>query len=130
MFEVRVAVSNMDFMGTTDVYDTYTSIADFANQLVDFPNKKNMLFYELGERDSYSYFSMRFYLIDNFGKTGVEVNIEKNVSTDREEEKDKLKLEIIVEICAIDNFQKELTLMAKNKDGTATLYGKDCMPNN
>jgi hypothetical protein len=57
---------------------------------------------------------------------GVEINIERNVSTEyRQEEKDKIKLEIIVEPNAIDNFRKELLTLAKNEEGNAILYGKD-----
>ena len=68
---------------------------------------------------------MRFYCIDTEGHIGVEINLEENVSTAyRKEEKDKLKLEIIVVPSAIDNFQKELLRLAINEDGIATLYGQ------
>lgn len=43
----------------------------------------------------------------------------------RPEEKNRLKIEIVVEPSAIDNFQKELTYLAKNENGTAILYGND-----
>jgi hypothetical protein len=58
---------------------------------------------------------------------GVEINIESNnVATEyREEEKNKLKLEIIVEPSAIDRFQKELCHLAKNEEGLAIFYGND-----
>lgn len=69
---------------------------------------------------------MKYYPIDNCGHIGVEINIESNVSTVYSPaEKDKLKIEIIVEPSAIDNFQKELFNWAKNEDGTAILYGND-----
>lgn len=126
MFELQVTVSNNIFSGKTEVYDQYKNISDFAKELVDYPKDNKILFYKAGERDSYSYFSMKYYPIDNFGHTGVEICIESNVSTVyRPEEKDKLKLEIIVELSAIDNFRKALFNLAKNEDGIAILFGSD-----
>ena len=125
MFELRVRTSNTRFSGTTEVYDTSDTLSNFAKRLIGFPSDNKTLFYEAGEKDSYSYFSMRFYCIDTAGHVGVEINLEENVSTVyRQEEKDKLKLEIIVVPSAIDNFQKELLKMAMTEDGIATLYGQ------
>ena len=46
----------------------------------------------------------------------MEINIESNVAAEyRQEEKNKLKLEIIVEPSAIDRFQKELCHLAKKR---------------
>jgi hypothetical protein len=57
---------------------------------------------------------------------GVEINNESNVATQyRQEEKNKLKLEMIVEASAIDRFQKELCHLAKNEEGLAIFYGND-----
>lgn len=126
MFELQVTVSNNIFSGKTEVYDQYEHISDFAKELVDYPKDNKILFYEAGERDSYSYFSMKCYPIDNLGHIGVEIYIESNVSTVyRPEEKDKLKLEITVELSAIDNFRKALFNLAKNEDGIAILFGND-----
>lgn len=69
---------------------------------------------------------MNFYPINNYGHIGIEILMEKNVATEyRKEEKDKLKLEIIVEPSSIDRFQKELIYLAKNQSCKAILYGKD-----
>lgn len=126
MFELRVTVSNNKFTGEIEVYDQYECISDFAKELIEYPKNDKILFYEAGEKDSYSYFSMKYYPIDNSGHIGVEINIESNVSTVyRPEEKNKLKIEIVVEPSAIDNFQKELQHLAKNEDGTAILFGND-----
>ncbi|MBP1638220.1 MAG: hypothetical protein H6Q18_1009 [Bacteroidetes bacterium] len=126
MFECKVTVSNNIFSGETEVYDQYECISDFAKKLVGYPKEDKILFYEAGEKESYSYFSMKYYPIDNFGHIGVEINIESNVSTVyRPEEKAKLKIEIVVEPSAIDNFQKELFNLSKNEDGTAILFGND-----
>ncbi|MDQ0781089.1 hypothetical protein [Chryseobacterium sp. W4I1] len=126
MFELKVVVSNNLFTGQTEVYDQFECISDFANELVGYPKGDKILFYEAGEKDSYAYFSMKYYPIDNSGHIGVEINIESNVSTIyRPEEKNKLKVEIIVEPSAIDNFQNELFNLAKNEDGTAILFGND-----
>jgi hypothetical protein len=68
---------------------------------------------------------MRFYKIDSAGHIGVEIMLEENVSTQyRLEEKDKLKVELIVVPSAIDDFQKELLNMAKTEEGVSILYGQ------
>lgn len=126
LLELRVTASNNDFLGRTEVYDQSVSLSKFASTLKGFPNDNNALFYEAGEKDSYAYFSMKYYSIDKGGHIGVEINLESNVSTEyRQEEKNKVKLEIIVEPSAIDNFQRELFNLAKNEEGSALLYGSD-----
>ena len=126
MFELKVTASNGRYFGTTEVYDTTESLFSFAQTLIGFPNDNKKLFHDAGFKDGYPYFSMSFYCIDNAGHIGVEINLEDNVATEfRHEEKDKLKLEIIVEPSAIDNFQRELTQLATKQEGVATLYGRD-----
>lgn len=126
MIEIEVCASNIDFTGKTEVYESPNSLYAFALKLVDYPKGDLKLFYEMGKKDGYSYFSMHFYPIDNIGKVGVEVNIESNVNTVyRSEEKNKIKLELIVEPSAIDNFQRELYRLANIKEGFAILYGRD-----
>ena len=67
---------------------------------------------------------MRFYQIDPTGKVGVLINLEENVATEyREEEKDKLKMELLVEPNALDRFKKELSHLASKEDGEAELLG-------
>ncbi|MFT3679932.1 MAG: hypothetical protein QM791_06645 [Ferruginibacter sp.] len=126
MFELKVTASNVRYFGTTEVYDTTASLFGFAQTLIDFPKYNNKLLHEAGSKDGYAYFAMHFYCIDNPGQIGVEINLEDNVATEfRQEEKNKLKLEIIVEPGAIDNFQRELSRLATDQKGTAVLYGKD-----
>jgi hypothetical protein len=126
MFELRIHASNGRFTGTTEVYETGESLMLFANSLLSYPKDNKRLFHEAGKRSSYSYFSMEFYCIDYAGHVGVEVTLEANVSTQyRQEEKDKIKLEIFVEPSAIDTFQKQLFTLAENEEGTAILYGSD-----
>lgn len=123
MFELRVIASNGRYFGTTEVYDTSDSLSDFAKSLLDYPMNEKPLMYEAGEKDSYAYFAMKFYCVNNSGHIGVLINLEENVQTEyRHEEKHKLKLEIIVEPNAIDNFQKELLQLAVKEEGVATLY--------
>jgi hypothetical protein len=104
MFELRITASNGRYFGITGVYETSESLEDFAKSLFGFPKNDSTLFHEMGKKNSYAYFSMKYYCIDNAGHLGVELNLEENVATEfRIEEKDKLKLEIIVEPSAIDN---------------------------
>lgn len=126
MFELKVTASNGRYFGTTQVYDTAESLFSFAQTLTDFPKDNKKLHHEAGNKNGYAFFSMNIYCIDNAGHIGVEINLEDNVATEfRHEEKDKLKLEIIVEPSAIDNFQKELSQLAITQKGIAILYGRD-----
>ena len=126
MFEIKVTTSNTLFNGSTEVYDQSERLSEFAKSLNTFPENDKVLFYETGEKDSYAYFSMKYYSIGKSECIGVEINLESNVVTEyRKEEKNKLKLEIIVVPSAIDRFQKELYHLAKNEEGSAILYGND-----
>ena len=124
MFELRISVDNGRYSGVTEVYDQREPLYEFATRLKGFPNGLDKIIHSAGEKDSYSYFEMTFYSIDITGKVGVLVTLEENVSTEyRENEKDKLKLELIVEPASIDVFQKELQTLAANEDGKARLNG-------
>lgn len=126
MFELRVTASNVDFFGRTEVYDQSESLSQFASNLKGFPNENKTVFYEAGKKDSYADFSMKCYPIGRIGRIGVEIHLESNVPTEyRQEEKNKVKLEIIVEASAIDHFQRELCNLAKKQEGSAILYGND-----
>lgn len=126
MIELRVTASNSNFYGKTKVYADAELLHDFAEKLTNYPKNGETLFYTAGIKKGYSYFSMKYYPVSNTGKIGVEINLECNTSSENfQEEKDNVKLEIIVEPSAIDNFQKELFTLAKNEDGTAILYGRD-----
>ena len=58
-----------------------------------YPADNKELLHEAGQKNSYAYFGMKFYCIDNAGHVGVQVNLEENVATQyRKEEKDKLNL--------------------------------------
>ncbi|MGK0236186.1 MAG: hypothetical protein ACI9EK_002734 [Psychroserpens sp.] len=126
MFELRVTASNGRYFGITEVYETSESLGDFTDLLYSFPKDNLTICHEMGAKDSYAYFSMKYYCIDNAGHLGIELNLEENVATAyRNEEKDKLKLEIIVEPSSIDNFQRELKHLANNQEGKATLFGRN-----
>ena len=125
MFEMSTIAFSGDFFGKTEVYEQSKPLSDFAKSLIAYPKDQKSLFYEVGEKDSYAYFSMKYYPIGVNGIVGVEIHLEENVSTVyRKEEKNKLKLEIIVEPAAIDRFQKELLQLAEKEEGIATLYGR------
>jgi len=131
MLELKVTASNEDYFGTTDVYDTSNSLTNFAKSLIGYPKDDKILLHEAGQINSYAYFAMKFYCIDNAGHIGVQVSLEDNVGSEfRQEEKNKLTLEILVEPNAIDNFQKQLIQLAVKQTGTAILHGRDNRLNN
>ncbi len=126
MFELKIIASNNRFYGTTEVYDTSESLYSFAQTLIDFPKNEKQLIYKLGIQNGYAFCSIRFYCIDNFGYIGVEIILEDNVNTNfRNEEKSKVKLEIMVEASGIDNFRQALSTLSKKQEGIAILYGND-----
>lgn len=131
MIELSVTAANANFYGKTKVYDQSECLLEFAKSLSNCSLNNINLYYESGVTNGYAYFSMKYYPIGFNGHIGVEINFESNVSTEyRKEEKDKLKLEIIVEPNQIDIFQKELYQLAKTESGKATLYGRDNRPCN
>jgi hypothetical protein len=128
MFELKVVASNDQFSGTTTVYEQRDLLHKFADSLVGFPKtiSDSILFYEAGQKDSYAYFSMRFYMIAEVGNLGVQVTLERNVATKyRIEEKDKLTMEILTKPGLIDSFARSLLTLAKNEEGQAILEGID-----
>ncbi|GAB5409350.1 MAG: hypothetical protein BalsKO_17150 [Balneolaceae bacterium] len=131
MFELKINCSNGRYSGTTEVYDTKESLLPFANSLKGYPFQGGELQYECGKEDNYAYFKMKFYQIKTTGIVGVQINVEENVPTEyRKEEKDKLKMELIVEPNAIDSFQKELLNLAMKESGSANLIGIKPYTNN
>jgi len=127
MIELSIKAANGRYFGTTEVYDTSQSLEDFAKSLIGYPSQGKELFYEAGQKNGYSYFGVKVYLINKSGHVGVEVSLEENTNhrNSRQAEKDKVKLEIIVEPSAIDNFQRELLQLARTEEGTATLHGRN-----
>lgn len=125
MLEVEVTASNKFFKGVTQVYDTDSNLKELANQLKGYPNPKEQIFYQAGDKDSYAYYSIRFYPLGLAGLVGIQVHLEENVATDyRPEEKSKLVLELVVEPNAIDIFQQQLFTLAEKQEGIAKLKGR------
>jgi hypothetical protein len=126
LFELKVTASNGSYFGTTDVYDTPETILKFAETLIGFPQENSDLLYETGFKNEYSSFSMHFYRIDKAGQFAVEVNLEDNIKTAfKHELKSKIRVEIIIELKAIQKFQKDLSRLASKQEGIAILNGKD-----
>lgn len=131
MFELQISASNGRYSSKTEVYETKNSLFSFASSLQVYPSNSGILKHICGEKDSYAYFEMKFYKINEFGLVGVEITLEENVGTEfRTEEKDKLKMELIVEPNSIDKFQKELVNLALTEKGIAELVGIQKYTNN
>ena len=131
MFEIQVSTNNGRYSGTTEVYETKESLLSFADSLKGFPIGDGKLSHSCGEKDSYAYFEMNFYPIGTRGIIGIQIILEENVATEfRQEEKDKLVMELIAEPNSIDRFQNELLRLAQNEEGTAELIGIKKYANN
>ena len=122
MFEMRISANNGRYSGTTEVYEVTEQLLGFVDKLNGFHNGKDKISHSCGKKDSYAYFEMEFYKLGGAGKCGVLITMEENVETSyREEEKDKLSMELIVEPHAIDVFCRELKLLAEKEEGIAEL---------
>src|SRR5687768_11814895 len=99
MLELEIFASNKCFKGVTQVYDQAQCLLGLSEQLLNFSINSQPIIYESGEKDSYAYFSLRFYPVSPNGLIGVQIHLEENVPTQyRPEEKSKLTLEIIAEL--------------------------------
>jgi hypothetical protein len=127
MFELKVTATNGRYFGITEVYESSESLLHFAKSLVDFPKDDTVLMHEAGQNGKLGYFSMKFYTIDYSGHIGVEVSLEGNINhrSSRQEEKDRVKLEIIVQPSTIDNFQRELLQLSTAEEGIVLLQGNN-----
>jgi len=125
MLELEVLASNRFFKGVTQVYDQAECLLQLSEQLLNFSINSQPVFYESGEKDSYAYFSLRFYPVSSNGVIGVQIHLEENVPTQfRAEEKSKLTLEILTEPSAMDEFQRFLKTMAEKQSGKTQLNGR------
>ena len=126
MFELKVTASNGRYFGTTNVFDTPELVLKFAQTLISFPQHNSDLFYETGFKNGQASFSMHFYHSDNTAHFVLGISLEDHVTTAyTHEHKNKLKIEISIEPNAVDEFKKDLSRLATEKDGIAILYGRD-----
>ena len=131
MFELKVSANNVRYSGITEVYEVSDSLLEFVKELNGFPFGKDKVIHSCGEKDGFAYFEMEFYKIGLTGKCGVLITMEENVATEfRTEEKDKLKMELIVEPNSIDMFCRELKVLAEKRSGTAELIAVGKYTNN
>jgi hypothetical protein len=131
MFEMRISAYNGRYSGITEVYEVSEPLLEFVNELSGFPFGKDKVTHSCGKKDSYAYFEMDFYKIGLTGICGVLITMEENTETEyRNEEKDKLTMEMIIEPNAIDVFCRELKSLAENENGIAELKGIEKYTNN
>ncbi|PQA53389.1 hypothetical protein [Siphonobacter curvatus] len=88
LVEWRVKATNERYMVPTEVYVLSESLQDFSRSLLGYPAKEEVLAYEAGETEGYSFFSLKVYLLDSSGHVGVEIRLQENAS--RQAEKDKV----------------------------------------
>lgn len=125
LMELNVRATDTNFSGSTQVYDQFERLSEFASTLTDFPTENQELLHESfgSGGQGPACFSIRYYCIDATGHIGAEVTIE--TTEWQSGRKNRVELHIIVEPTAIDNFRKELFSLVKNEEGTAVLYGRD-----
>lgn len=125
MVELKIIAANDEFSGATEVYTIYEDIIKLAKSLEGFPKSVNdTVNFSAGEKDSYAYASMRFYCFTASGHTATRIELESNVATEyRDEEKDRIQLELQFELAALDSFVLQLQKIVNNHEGKAVLSG-------
>jgi hypothetical protein len=125
LVEILVISSNGKFYGETEVYTNYEELKEMSKSLSGYPSSVNdRIGFSAGERNSYSFVSIKFYCFSNSGHTAALVELEANVaSNQREEEKNEIQMEVQFEAEASDRFNKQLATMIINKKGKAVLNG-------
>ena len=128
LIELKVTVAGSGFCGTTFVYDTSECLSKLAENLKGFPSTdKALIHHESGEKNGYSFYSIRLYQLDNRGILGAEITLEENTAGRESDFKSKMSVEIKVEPNSVDEFQKRLAAMGRNRSGSAILLGRDSM---
>ena len=123
--ELNISASNGIFSGETQLYTTEESLTEWAEQLAGFPKSddQEVTFYD-GERESYSYSSIRAYTFSGMAKTAMHITLESNVSNEyRKEEKAKLEFELFFEPAALDRFIPNLQRISDGSGSIAIMKG-------
>jgi hypothetical protein len=124
MIAIQVIASNGNFCGKTEVLEFPEYLQEFSEKLKTYSKSEEHLSYKPKIENNYNRFSMKYYKSDYFGKLLMETKIVFGSFTGG---KHTVELEIIFDISALELFQKELFELARNEDGTATLYGVDSL---
>lgn len=122
MLELEVTVSNNGYSGIGRGYDTGESLENLAKQLEGFPKDDQPILYTIEESSRAGDLSISFCPIRYSGLIGVKVHLQMEGSKDCKNS--TVSLELPVEPNAIDIFQKYLTALAANQDGTAKLVAR------
>lgn len=123
MIALEVSASNGVFCGKTEVLEFPEELQEFSETLKNYSKiEGHYVSYKPKIKTNYNRFLMRYYKSDYFGKRLMDTKIVVGSFTGG---KHTVELEIIFDISALDVFQKELSELARNEEGTATLYGVD-----
>lgn len=120
---LQVIASNGNFCGKTEVLEFPENLREFSEKLKTYrKSEEHYLSYKPKIETGYNRFSMKYYNSDYFGKRLMDTKIVVESFTGG---KQTVELELIFDISALELFQKELSELARNENGTATLYGVD-----
>ena len=115
LIEVRIEASNKWFSGITDMYLT-DRFPEFVQNLKGYPK-------DLSDTNlSYEYVLYNSFSI-NFCITSGKVRMGVEIIDDPSDGNNRVHLEMYVEPASIDNFQKQLVSILKNRAGEALLIG-------
>ena len=124
MIALQVIASNETFCGKTEVLEFPEDLQEFSEKLKTYSKREEHISYKPKIEANNNRFSMKYYKSDYFGKRLMETKIVVGSFTGG---KHTVELEIIFDISALELFQKELSELARNEEGTATLFGVDSL---
>lgn len=130
LLQVSISATNGQFSGQAVCYTTRSTLAELRNQLAGFPRSIDAVVeFTTGEGKNLSFFSLKFFCVDNAGHVVVNVKICHNkvyTTMPANNEHFMTTFDIPVEAWAIDEFVKTLNRVAEGDVGavTAELKGK------
>jgi hypothetical protein len=127
MFELRVSVDDGLFSGVTQIYTTWEQLRDLRNRLQGFPRSSDSVVEEtVSKPGGYSYLRLRFHCTDGTGHARAEVEMEKSEQQDGAQDfRPQVKLYVLFEAAAMDNFVSQIDMLIGAKKGSATLVGHE-----
>jgi hypothetical protein len=142
LIQVEVKASNGRYAGVATFYSNADGeeLIEFGEKLRGFPKEfeqiiecefgatKNVLI-SLKERYSgyktvMSYVGLKFFCMDRNGHTAVDIILQEDNWTEREEARGKASFELQFDPASLDQFIQELFILSESKEGQAVLLGR------
>jgi hypothetical protein len=115
-------VCNRSYSGIVQTYTQDSYLEEFGIKLLDFPRTvSDSVVFESNYGNNDSFLELKFHCIDGVGNTAVDVIMEELIFSDKSRLKNKVSFELSCSVQQIELFSKQLSRIAKSKEGTAKL---------